>query len=188
MDAGGESRGPGLIYLKKYISEVFVIILLSLCLISQPYAKDSRVVRGTVTNVIDGDTVVIRPFSGKLFKCRLYGIDAPEMPNDGNPGQPYGRAADRELNNLVLHNAVEITLTGESSYDREICIIQKMGMDINREMVRRGYAWAYRQHLKGPYASEYINAENEARKMRRGLWQQTNPRPPWELRNVNRGN
>lgn len=165
-----------MIYRRKYIAEFLIFILLSLCIISSIYAEDSEVVRGSVTKVIDGDTVIIRPYSGKLFKCRLYGIDAPELPHDGNPGQPYGRAAARELNNLVLNSSVEITLTGESSYDREICVIKKMGVDINLEMVRRGYARAYRKYLKGPYASTYIAAENEARKMRRGLWRQAYPR------------
>jgi endonuclease YncB( thermonuclease family) len=160
---------------KKTISVFFLIILLSLCIISPIYAEDYKVVRGTVTKVIDGDTVIIRPYSGKLFKCRLYGIDAPEMPDNGNPGEPYSRAADRELNNLILNNTVEITLTGDSSYDREICVIKKLGVDINLEMVRRGYARTYRKYLKEPYASEYIAAENEAQKMRRGLWRQMNP-------------
>ncbi len=173
---------------KKYISEVLLFIFLSLCITSPAYVKDYKVVRGTVTKVIDGDTVIIRPVSGKLIKCRLYGIDAPEIPHNGNPGQPYGRAADRELKNLVLHNTVEITLTGESSYDREICIIKKMGVDINLEMVRRGYARSYRKYLKGAYASEYIDAENEAQKIHRGLWQQSNPQPPWEFRKIKRKN
>ncbi len=171
---------------KKFISRVLFIILLSLSIFSQTYAKDSRTIRGTVTKVSDGDTVIIRPFSGKLFKCRLYGIDAPEISHNGRPGQPYGNAADRELNNLVMNTAVDITLTGDSSFDREICIIKKMGLDINREMVKRGYAWAYREYLKGPYASEYIDAEKEAQKMRRGLWQQMNPTPPWEFRKRHR--
>jgi micrococcal nuclease len=177
-----------LICSKKYISEVFFYIFLSLCIVSLSNSQDYVVVKGTVTKVIDGDTVIIRPLSGKQIKCRLYGIDAPEMPYDGNPGQAYGRASDRELNNLILHTAVEMTLTGESSYDREICIIKKMGVDINREMVIRGYAWAYREHLRGNYESEYIGAENEARKMHRGLWQQANPQPPWEFRNISRRN
>jgi micrococcal nuclease len=167
---------------KKFIVAVHLLLFLSICILSPAYARDYRVIRGTVTKVIDGDTVIIRPFSGKLFKCRLYGIDAPEMPHNGNPGQPYGRAADRELNNLVLHTTVDITLTGDRSHDREICIIKRMGLDINKEMVKRGYAWAYRQYLRRPYASEYIDAENEARRMRSGLWQQVNPTPPWELR------
>lgn len=177
-----------LIRCKKYISHILLFILLCLCIATQTYAEEYSVVRGTVTKVSDGDTVIIRPFSGRMFKCRLYGIDAPETAFEGNPGQAYSRAAERELNNLVLHSAVEITLTGESSYDREVCIIKKMGKDINREMVERGYAWAYREHLKGTYASEYIAAENEARKMHRGLWKQTNPQPPWEFRNYRRKN
>ncbi|MBI5741235.1 MAG: thermonuclease family protein [Nitrospirae bacterium] len=139
-------------------------------------------IRGTVIQVSDGDTVVIRLFTGKTFKCRLYGIDAPEAPHEGEAGQPHGLAAERELRNLVLYTIVDVTLMGESSYDREVCVIEKMGADINREMVKRGYAWAYRYHLESPYASEYIGAEEEARKMRRGLWQQTKPTPPWEFR------
>jgi endonuclease YncB( thermonuclease family) len=167
--------------LKKFTPVIVFFFLLS-HIIFPAYAKGSGVIRGTVTKVSDGDTIVVRPFSGKLFKCRLYGIDAPEIPHNGKPGQPYGRAADRELNNLVLHTTVDVVLTGDRSYDREICMINKMGLDINREMVRRGYAWAYRQYLRRPYASEYMEAENEARKMRRGLWQQENPTPPWEFR------
>lgn len=49
-------------------------------------------------------------------------------------------------------------------------------------MVRDGYAWAYREYLHVPYASEYIDAESEARSKRLGLWQQSNPEAPWEFR------
>jgi len=171
-----------LICKRKIISAVLFFSLLFLCITSRTYSKAYSVIRGTVTKVSDGDTVIIRPFSGKLFKCRLYGIDAPEISHNGKPGQPHENAAERELTNLILHTTVDITLTGDKTYDREVCIIKKMGVDINREIVIRGYAWAYREYLKGSYASEYIDAETEARKMRRGLWQQNNPRPPWEFR------
>ncbi len=50
-------------------------------------------------------------------------------------------------------------------------------MNVNLEMVKRDFAWAYKQYLKRPYASEYIEAENEARAKRLGLWQQANPQP-----------
>ena len=54
--------------------------------------------------------------------------------------------------------------------------------DINREMVAEGFAWAYRQYLQGPYASEYISQEERARSRRAGLWHDANPQPPWEFR------
>jgi micrococcal nuclease len=49
-------------------------------------------------------------------------------------------------------------------------------------MVREGWAWAYREYLRGPYVSEFINAEREAREKRLGLWRDANPTPPWEYR------
>jgi micrococcal nuclease len=67
-------------------------------------------------------------------------------------------------------------------------IIYKDSMNINLEMVKAGYAWAYRQYLKRPYTSEYIDAETEARQARRGLWQQANPTPPWEWRKTTKKN
>jgi micrococcal nuclease len=56
--------------------------------------------------------------------------------------------------------------------------------NVNREMVADGWAWAYRQYLDRPHASEYIDAEEQARKEKKGLWQQTNPQPPWEFRKL----
>lgn len=138
-----------------------------------------------VTQVKDGDTVVIETLADDTsFTCRLEGIDAPETSGNGKRGQPYGEDATEELKDMVLNQQVQVTLTGQKSYRREICLITKDGIDINREMVARGYAWAYREYLKGPYASEYIEAEKEARAKGLGLWQQANPQPPWEWRKV----
>jgi len=113
---------------------------------------------------------------------RLYGIDTPEISKKSKIGQAYSNEAARELKSLIFGQAVDVTTTGDKTYNREVCLIKKDGVDINLEMVRRGYAWAYRQYLKRPYASEYIHAENEARYRRLGLWQQANPKPPWEFR------
>lgn len=158
-------------------------LLLSLSTFSLTYAKDYPVIQGTVSKVKDGDTVVITPsFGRKQFTCRLYGIDAPETSKGRKRGQPYGELAERELRFLVLHYSVEAILTGKKSYNREICFIRKNDVDINLDMVKRGYAWAYRQYLKRPYASEYIDAEEEAREKGLGLWRQRNPVPPWEFR------
>jgi micrococcal nuclease len=132
---------------------------------------------GTVMRVKDGDTVVIRPLEGgEFYTCRLYGIDAPEKT------QRSGAAATKALKTLILGHGVNITITGNKTYGREVCILRIGEADINLEMVRLGYAWAYRKYLKRPYASEYIEAENEARAKGLGLWQDNNPVPPWEFR------
>lgn len=141
----------------------------------------------TVVQVKDGDTVVVSALEGgQYFICRLYGIDSPENEKGGRPGQPFGKEAMRELRDLVLDQTVNVRTMGPKTYDREVCLIKKDGIDINLEMVRRGYAWAYRQYLKRPYASEYIEAESSARRERLGLWVSDNPIPPWEFRKMRR--
>jgi endonuclease YncB( thermonuclease family) len=135
--------------------------------------------------VKDGDTVIISPIDGgQFFTCRLYGIDTPETTHGRKIGQPYGEEASKELKRLILGQTVEVTTTGAKTYNREVCTIKKSGQDINLEMVEKGYAWAYRQYLKRPYASEYIDAEREAREKRLGLWKDNNPTSPWEFRKI----
>ncbi len=160
----------------------------------RPVIAAETSVTGKVMKVTDGDTVVISPIEGgAFFKCRLYGIDSPEAPKYRKRGglsmlgQPYGEEASRELKRLILGEIVEITLTGDKTYNREVCRIHRDGMDVNLEMVKRGYAWAYKHYLKRPYASEYIDAERTARERRLGLWQDSNPTPPWEFRRELKG-
>jgi micrococcal nuclease len=68
-----------------------------------------------------------------------------------------------------------------------VAVLRYAGRDINLEMVAEGMAWAYRQFLQRPYASEYLGAEDRARARRAGLWRDANPQPPWEFRRALRG-
>ena len=49
---------------------------------------------------------------------------------------------------------MEVTLTGDKTYNREVCRIYKDGIDVNLEMVKRGYELAYRHYLHRAFASE----------------------------------
>ena len=139
--------------------------------------------KGEAIRITDGDTAVIALERGnKQITCRLYGIDSPESAWRDRPGQPYSKEAGSELGQLIAGKTVTIITTGEKTHGREVCFIRKNGMDINLEMVKRGYAWAYRKHLKSPYASEYIEAEKKARAHKSGIWKQANPLAPWEFK------
>ena len=58
------------------------------------------------------------------------------------------------------------------------------GRDINREMVREGHAWAYRDYLQD---RTILEDENHAKSAELGLWSLNNPIPPWEWRRGERG-
>lgn len=148
-----------------------------------------RTEEGIVRHVADGDTVTVVTNEGTKLKVRLYGIDAPEIQHINRrtgiiakPGQPFGEEAYRALESKVLHKRVKVQIMDIDRYRRMVAVLYLGDRDINREMVQEGLAWAYKEYLKGPYASEYVNAENDARSKHLGLWQQINPQPPWEFR------
>jgi micrococcal nuclease len=141
-----------------------------------------RTVEGKVSRVIDGDTLTLVTREGTKLRVRLYGIDAPEVRHEEMPGQPHGEEAKEALAARVLGRGVTVEIVDVDVHKRVVGIVHCSGADINREMVRRGYAWAYRRYLSAPYASGYIEAENEARGRRAGLWKQPNPVPPWEFK------
>lgn len=87
----------------------------------------------------------------------------------------------------IMGRQVSAEIVDNDQYQRAVAIIRYGGRDINREMVSEGMAWAYRQYLAGPYASEYIGSEDVARARHKGLWRDPNPQPPWEFRQMLRG-
>ncbi|MBF0537092.1 MAG: thermonuclease family protein [Nitrospirae bacterium] len=149
----------------------------------QQHQQQQQYHRERVVRVKDGDTVVLSAGPGRQsYTCRLYGIDSPETAKPNAPGQPYGVEATRQLEQLILGKDVEVTLTGEKTYNREVCILRLNNADINLRMIALGYAWAYKHYLKPPYMDDYINAQRQARAARAGLWQDANPEPPWDFR------
>jgi micrococcal nuclease len=153
-------------------------------------AKDPiRIIEGFVSKVSDGDTIHVNDSLGTKIKIRLYGIDAPETEKSNKqtgkvskPGQPFGEEAFQALNSKIFKKRVKVEVIDIDRYKRLVSVILLDGRNINKEMVAEGYAWAYRQYLDRPHASEYIQAEEQARAKRLGLWQQNNPQPPWDFR------
>ena len=165
--------------------------ILALALALPVYAKEPiRIIDGVASKVSDGDTIHVMS-GGTKVKVRLYGIDAPETEKSNKktgkvskPGQPYGDEAWHALESKVLRKQVRLEVMDVDRYGRTVSVVRLGERNVNREMVADGWAWAYRQYLDRPHASEYIDAEEQARKARKGLWQQSNPQPPWEFRKL----
>ena len=171
---------------KRIIAPLCLLLLFALPALGK---EPIRVVEGKVVKVSDGDTVQVMTGEGTKLKVRLYGIDAPETPKVNRrtgkvnkPGQPYGEEAERALAQKIVGKTVRLEIMDIDQYKRMVSRIILDGRDVNREMVREGWAWAYKQYLQSPHASEYIGAEKQARLAKLGLWQQGNPQPPWEFR------
>lgn len=131
-----------------------------------------------VVGVKDGDTVEIL-YMGYTVRVRLAHIDAPES------NQPFGKAAKQRLSALCFGKVVNVERAARSDrYGRLISVLYTDGVNVNRSMVRAGYAWHFTKYSKD---ASYAEAQREARAAKRGLWGDPGAIAPWDWRAARRG-
>ena len=139
-----------------------------------------------IPKIVDGDTVQINE-----YKIRLEGIDAPEMKQQCK--KPYlqimfftfqkdyfcGQVSKKKLIQKIGNKPVKCILLGKDRYKRYLAKCFKGTINLNRWMVRNGYAIAYRK-----YSKLYVPDENLAKEEKLGLWRGTFVEPEqWRRKN-----
>lgn len=125
--------------------------------------------QASVARVVDGDTVVLD--DGE--RLRLIGIDAPELPRRGRPGEAGAEAAREALQQLTRNSTLRVRPgeTARDQYDRLLAYLRDDdGRDIGTEMLRSGWAVVSLHEDNALRAEAYFAAEAEARQAGRGLW------------------
>lgn len=142
----------------------------------------SGVLQGKVLDLGWGDAVTLTDAQGKQYRVRMLGIDAPEKE------QAFGPPARQKLSALVFGKAVTVKYTKVDRSGRPLGKVLLGAMDVNLEMLKAGLAWYYPNDTDLPASDRplYINAELEARRGGRGLWQDETPIAPWEFRQARR--
>ena len=145
-------------------------------------AKIIKVLNGNVVSVADGDTITILS-SGKKEKIRFAQIDTPETSHFGSPTQPFGKEAGAALRQMVAGKNVRVEVEAVDQYGRNVGTVYVGGLNVNRELVKNGFAWVYRQYAHDP---ELLELEKAARSKRIGLWMLDNPIYPPDFRKSNK--
>lgn len=113
-----------------------------------------------VASVIDGDTIEIH---GQ--RVRLDGFDAPERGRRCAGGVNAYQRASLALSEAIARRTVTCIPTGRDRA-RIVARCAVGGADLGALMVRGGWARDWPRYSGGRYAS----AEQDARRMRRGVW------------------
>lgn len=143
----------------------------------------ARELEGRVVAVHDGDTVTVLDGANQQHRIRIAGIDAPEK------AQAFGEVAKQSLARLAFGKHAELRCNKRDRYGREVCGIFVDARDVGLEQVRNGHAWWYREYAREQSPEDrrvYAAAEAEARDLRRGLWRDSTPTPPWDWRRQSR--
>ena len=156
----------------------FVGVLVVASLVAVALRAEVRQFTGRVVGVSDGDTILVLT-DGRAVKVRLAGIDCPEK------RQAFGARAKQFASEQAFGRDVTVIATGRDRYGRTIGeVLLPSGDSLNRELVRAGLAWWYRQYSND---EDLAKLEAAAREARRGLWADPHPVPPWEFRKATKG-
>lgn len=131
-----------------------------------------------VASVTDGDTIKIHG-----TRIRLEGIDAPESRQTCQIGsQPWrcGQKSALALADKIGRGTVRCEHLGTDRYKRVLGRCWSGPTDLNKWMVRNGWAVAYRR-----YSEAYVADEDAARESRVGIWAGTFEMP-WDWRRADR--
>ena len=158
---------------------VLVLLALATVLAAAPAASapdGAFALRGTVTYVIDGDTLDVRLAGGGYERVRLIGIDTPER------GACYAGEATAAARRLA--NGRRVVLRGDATqdtrdrYGRLLAYVWVDGrQDVGYRLVRDGYAAVYVYARPFARLGAYRTAEAPAKRLRPSLWTCAASRP-----------
>ena len=129
-----------------------------------------------IPKIIDGDTVHIN-----TKKIRLEGIDAPEMKQkckkpflkisaiigfQFNKAYLCGVTSKAKLIDKIDNSKIKCISVSKDRYKRFLATCYKDKINLNKWMVRNGYAVAYKR-----YSKDYVKDENYAKENRLGIWE-----------------
>ncbi len=147
----------------------FLSVLVALCTLTTACGTESACgpSAGTVTRVIDGDTVVLA--SGERVRYLL--VDTPE--STGGKRECFGAQASALNRELTEGRTVQLRYAEACTdrYGRLLAYVTVDGREVNTQLVERGYACVlYIPPAGESRRAEFKALEAAARQARRGLW------------------
>ncbi len=131
----------------------------------------------TAVKVVDGDTLVIADYVGKIFSVRLYGIDCPEGKQD------FGADARQATYTLVYSQTLKLDMLYNDRYGRSVAIVWLQdNTTLQEKLLAIGAGWVSPRYCARQECVTWKEFERVARESKIGLWKTPHPIPPWEWR------
>jgi micrococcal nuclease len=154
-----------------------VVVAATLAAAAQTASTGRFTLRGTVTYVVDGDTVDVRLTNGRTERIRLIGIDTPERGRcDAAKATTYARSLAKGRAAVLQGDATQAT---RDRYGRLLAYVWIGGRDLGYQQLSRGLARIYVYDRAFQRLSAYQHAERAGKTRSDGIWHAcTSPPPP----------
>jgi endonuclease YncB( thermonuclease family) len=130
-----------------------------------------RVNAGENVHVVDGDSLELEG-----LRIRLVGIDSPEYRqfcyNAKHQKYDCGIEAKKYLEKLIGAQQVRCEEESKDIYERSLSVCFVGDVNLNAEMIKAGWALAYREE-----GDKYLPLEKQAKANKKGVWQGRFMRP-----------
>ncbi len=136
--------------------------------------SECGVTEATVARIVDGDTIELD--NGQ--KIRYLMVNTPET--TGGKNECYGANAVQFNTDLVAGKRITLDydVQCEDMFGRTLAYVTVDGIEVNTELVKRGFACVLHIPPNGnDRADEFEALEDEAKAENRGLWGQCDPIP-----------
>ena len=148
-----------------------------LCYLSDIIGKKETLIHKSKIRIVDGDTIHI-----DKIKYRLHGIDAPEINQQckvNEKSYACGLQSKIFLESLAQDKEIMCKQKDIDRYKRIIAVCFADGLNLNQEMVKSGWAVAYKY-----YSKDYVDDEMFAKNNKLGIWKGSFMKPKdWRKKN-----
>lgn len=164
--------------MNRYVKRVLTVIAVSSAMMiptadARPWTRQNYLTC-QVTLVLSGNYFMCQTRKGNEYLIKMADIEAPEL------DQYYGKESRNCLKSIISGKKISIKVrdvtskhvVGELFFQRQ---------NINREMIRQGYAWADRNNP----SSIYLRIERDAHSYGFGLWEDVDAVYPADYRKEN---
>lgn len=148
------------------------VVLLWFVVLSFTTVNAGEILRGKVTNVIDGNTFQLVTDEGEQFDIILFGVDCPE------PGQPFAEEAKELLAKMILKKKIEVSIEGKNRWGMRMGIVLGGKSDPREILLSEGLAWTEERNP----AQDLEQLRQKAINNKKGIWVEEAPVPPWIFR------
>ncbi|WP_299252893.1 thermonuclease family protein [uncultured Lacinutrix sp.] len=151
-------------------------LLLVMTLLSFNTNKEAKptILLGKVVGIMDGDTFKLLTKDSTVVKVRLANIDCPEKK------QPFSTKAKNFVSEAIFNKNVTVQVLKTDRYRRLIAnVFYGDSINLNHQLVKKGLAWHYVKYSKDTILQ---SLEDNAKKDKVGLWQDSNAISPWQWR------
>lgn len=131
----------------------------------------SQDLTGKVTRIVDSNTLEITTKEKEQITVKFKEIELPLK------GQNHADEAEEYLSKKLFNKKVQVTLRGKDWLGNKLADISVGKKNIQKLLLEAGLAWVKE---RGDQKLKSIQAEAQSQNI--GLWEETNPTPPWVYR------